>query len=118
MQIKFYCESCGEQVPINVERCPGCRRVFFAVMCPLCKYEALPREFRQGCPSCGYMSRRMKIKIKEKPATEKKEKKTWMRSLQKKSKRVSIPLAWYRFAVGILIMSIIGLIILIALTAK
>jgi predicted RNA-binding Zn-ribbon protein involved in translation (DUF1610 family) len=118
MQIKFYCESCGEQVPINVERCPHCRREFFAVMCPLCKYEALPREFRQGCPSCGYMSRRMKIKIKEKQKQEKKKKKTWIQSLRKKGKNVHIPLSWYRFAVTLLIMSIIGLIILIALTAK
>ena len=118
MQIKFYCESCGEQVPINVERCPNCRRVFFAVMCPLCKYEALPREFRQGCPSCGYMSRRMKIKIKEKQKTEKQKKRTWIQSLRKKGSSVNIPLSWYKCAVTLLIMSIIGLIILIALTAK
>lgn len=118
MQIKFYCESCGEQVPINVERCSNCRRVFFAVMCPLCKFEALPREFRYGCPSCGYMSRRMKIKIKEKSRTEKETKKTWIQSLRKKGRSVRIPLGWYKFTVAILIASIIGLIILIALTAK
>jgi len=75
MQIKFYCESCEEQVPINVERCPNCRRVFFAVMCPLCKFEDLPREFLYGCPSCGYMSRRMKIKTKENQEQKTKQKK-------------------------------------------
>ncbi len=118
MQIKFYCESCGEQVPINVERCPGCRRVFFAVMCPLCKYEALPREFRYGCPSCGYMSRRMKIKIKQNRITADKKTRQWHGVSYRKKRAVRLPLWFYKVAVVFLIASIIGLILLIMFTAK
>jgi predicted RNA-binding Zn-ribbon protein involved in translation (DUF1610 family) len=118
MQIKFYCENCGAQVPLNVERCPACRKIFFSVMCPLCKYEALPKEFRFGCPSCGYMSRRMKVKIKEKELSEKEKKKRRLSSFKKKRKRIQLPLWSYKLAVVALIASIIGLIILIIFTAK
>ncbi len=118
MQIRFFCENCGEQVPINVERCPNCRQIFFAVMCPLCKYEAMPREFRNGCPSCGYMSRRMKIKIKEKAEGPRGRQRPWFEKVRRSQSSVHLPLWLYKAAVVFLIAAIIVLILLIMFTAR
>jgi len=56
---RFFCESCGNEVPFNAEVCPTCGKVFSAVKCPVCLYEGKPAEFTQGCPQCGYMSTEM-----------------------------------------------------------
>ena len=68
MNTRFYCESCGKEVPFNAEMCPTCGKVFSAVKCPVCLYEGRPAEFTQGCPQCGYMSTRMDDPRKPDPA--------------------------------------------------
>lgn len=56
MKARFLCESCGKDVPFNVELCPSCGREFRAVKCPICELEGSPELFSEGCPACGYMS--------------------------------------------------------------
>jgi hypothetical protein len=56
LKARFLCESCGKEVPFNVELCPSCGREFRAVKCPICELEGSPDLFSDGCPSCGYMS--------------------------------------------------------------
>jgi hypothetical protein len=56
VKTRFLCESCGKEVPFNVEICPSCGKHFKAVKCPVCELEGSPELFAQGCPSCGYMS--------------------------------------------------------------
>jgi predicted RNA-binding Zn-ribbon protein involved in translation (DUF1610 family) len=55
MKGTFYCESCGAEVKADVDSCPSCGRSFIAVRCPQCGHEGTSREFRDGCPGCGYL---------------------------------------------------------------
>ncbi len=51
---KFYCESCGAQVPRNAKFCEHCGRFFASVKCPVCGKVGSPDSFASGCPKCGY----------------------------------------------------------------
>ena len=51
---KFFCESCGSEVPRNAKVCPVCGKFFAAVRCPQCGRTGTSDEFKNGCPSCGY----------------------------------------------------------------
>ena len=52
---RFYCETCGREVPPEVDECPYCGMPFYAVMCPKCGYTGKATEFVDGCPKCGYL---------------------------------------------------------------
>ncbi len=52
---RFFCDSCGREVPRNKVRCPGCGRFFSSVKCPKCGFEGEAVLFQKGCPSCGYL---------------------------------------------------------------
>ena len=54
---KFFCENCGEEVPIDEKKCPKCGRYFASVRCPACDYIGEEDEFKDGCPVCGYSSK-------------------------------------------------------------
>ena len=51
---KFFCESCGSEVPRNAKVCPVCGRFFASVRCPKCGRTGTNDDFKNGCPSCGY----------------------------------------------------------------
>mgnify|MGYP002627350297 CR=1 FL=1 len=51
---KFFCESCGEEVPQNARVCAHCGRFFSSVRCPVCGETGNPNKFSDGCPKCGY----------------------------------------------------------------
>lgn len=51
---RFFCESCGKEVPLNASRCPHCGRVFSDVHCPACGFSGPASLFSSGCPVCGY----------------------------------------------------------------
>lgn len=51
---RFFCESCGGEVPLNASRCPHCGRVFSDVHCPSCGFSGSSSLFHSGCPVCGY----------------------------------------------------------------
>ncbi len=53
---KFYCETCGKEVPADVDTCPHCGMPFYAVKCPRCGHTAKAIHFVEGCPSCGYLA--------------------------------------------------------------
>ncbi|MDE6704848.1 MAG: zinc ribbon domain-containing protein [Treponemataceae bacterium] len=51
---KFFCESCGAEVPRNARFCKKCGRFFASVRCPACGVTGSPDKFKKGCPKCGY----------------------------------------------------------------
>lgn len=53
---KFYCETCGREVPVDVDECPYCGMQFYGVMCPRCGKSGPAEIFTNGCPRCGYRS--------------------------------------------------------------
>lgn len=53
-QAKFFCESCGSEVPKNSKVCLTCGRFFAAVRCPNCGKTGSSQDFSDGCPQCGY----------------------------------------------------------------
>lgn len=64
---KFFCESCGSEVPGNAKFCRKCGRFFASVRCPSCGATGSNEKFKNGCPVCGYSAARSPMKnIKEK----------------------------------------------------
>lgn len=53
-EAKFFCESCGSEVPRNSKVCPTCGKFFASVRCPKCFATGTNDDFRNGCPRCGY----------------------------------------------------------------
>lgn len=51
---KFFCESCGSEVPKNAKFCPVCGKFFASVRCPQCGKIGSVSEFKNGCSICGY----------------------------------------------------------------
>ena len=53
-EAKFFCESCGSEVPRNSRTCPTCGKFFASVRCPQCGRIGSNDDFKNGCPTCGY----------------------------------------------------------------
>ncbi len=53
-EAKFFCESCGSEVPRNSKVCPTCGKFFASVRCPQCGRIGTNEDFKNGCPTCGY----------------------------------------------------------------
>ena len=53
-EAKFFCESCGSEVPRNSKTCPTCGKFFASVRCPQCGRIGTNEDFKNGCPTCGY----------------------------------------------------------------
>ena len=53
---RFFCESCGAEVPRNTNNCPKCGRAFASILCPACGFSGEADLFKGGCPVCGYSS--------------------------------------------------------------
>ena len=53
-EAKFFCESCGAEVPRNSKTCPVCGKFFASVRCPQCGRIGSNEDFKNGCPTCGY----------------------------------------------------------------
>lgn len=51
---KFFCENCGSEVPENAKLCKKCGKFFISVRCPNCGKSGTSKEFKNGCPECGY----------------------------------------------------------------
>ena len=51
---RFFCESCGAEVPRDAKDCPKCGKSFASVRCPSCGFIGEEALFREGCPACGY----------------------------------------------------------------
>jgi hypothetical protein len=98
MAVKFYCENCKYEVPLDDERCPFCGKQFYSVYCPRCKYEGLPQQFRNGCPHCGYLKEG--VKAYRKPGLD-----------RARRKKTDMPRWVYSAAIIALLAGIIGLIV-------
>lgn len=53
-EAKFFCESCGSEVPRKSKTCPMCGKFFASVRCPQCGRNGSNEDFINGCPTCGY----------------------------------------------------------------
>ena len=53
-EAKFFCESCGNEVPRKSKFCPSCGKFFASVRCPKCGRCGTNDDFKNGCPDCGY----------------------------------------------------------------
>ncbi len=53
-EAKFFCESCGSEVPRNAKVCPICGKFFASVRCPKCGKIGTVDDFKNGCSFCGY----------------------------------------------------------------
>ena len=53
-EAKFFCESCGSEVPRKSRFCPVCGKFFASVRCPKCGHTGASEDFKKGCPECGY----------------------------------------------------------------
>lgn len=53
-EAKFFCESCGSEVPRKSKTCPMCGKFFASVRCPQCGRTGSNDDFINGCPTCGY----------------------------------------------------------------
>ena len=53
-EAKFFCESCGSEVPRSSKTCPVCGKFFASVRCPQCGRIGSNDDFVNGCPTCGY----------------------------------------------------------------
>lgn len=51
---KFFCEHCKKEVRRDAMICPHCGRFFASVRCPACEFTGTHKEFKNGCPACGY----------------------------------------------------------------
>ena len=51
---KYFCESCGEEVPSDAKFCKKCGSFFAAVRCPQCGFTGNQNTFKNGCPKCHY----------------------------------------------------------------
>ena len=56
MKARFFCESCGAEVRHSERVCPSCGKTFTAVRCPRCGFEGGAKQFARGCPGCGYLN--------------------------------------------------------------
>jgi len=53
-EAKFFCQSCGSEVPRKSKFCPKCGKFFASVLCPNCGHTGKTEDFINGCPECGY----------------------------------------------------------------
>lgn len=53
-EAKFFCESCGSEVPRKSRFCPTCGKFFASVRCSKCGHTGASEDFKTGCPECGY----------------------------------------------------------------
>lgn len=102
---RFLCENCGKDVPYNAEVCSFCGRIFSAVKCPVCKRTGRSEIFKNGCPTCGYLSPKMDNLEDTKPIEKIR---TPKKNIKKKRKNESIYIL-----LSILLIMIISVIIII-----
>jgi hypothetical protein len=64
---RFFCESCGVEVPRDAKNCPKCGRFFASVRCPACGFIGEEAIFKGGCPVCDYSSVKNPGKLRDFP---------------------------------------------------
>ncbi len=67
---KFFCENCGNEVREDAKICTHCGKFFTNVRCPRCGFQGSSRQFKNGCPECGYSKDKNILKYTEKSPAE------------------------------------------------
>ena len=62
---KFFCENCGEEVKENAKICTHCGKFFTNIRCPKCFHQGDSKEFKNGCPECGYSNNKNNFNQKD-----------------------------------------------------
>lgn len=109
-EAKFFCESCGSEVPRKAKTCPMCGKFFASVRCPQCGRTGETEEFRNGCPTCGYAvhpelyggrnTGNIKLKNSKRYASDS----GYFNKSKKKSGYVDSSLPWWIYLVSILLL--------------
>ena len=82
---KFFCENCNAEVRRDAMICPHCGRFFASVRCPACSFTGTHKEFKNGCPSCGYAINSDGESVQKTTAVQKKSVKT--KKLRRKGRK-------------------------------
>lgn len=92
---KFFCESCGAEVPGNSKFCKKCGRFFSSVRCPVCGETGPNEKFTNGCPKCGYTVKGGADGAREKTRVSRAARRRFLSAIDSKSPRAdgSLP-AW------------------------
>jgi predicted RNA-binding Zn-ribbon protein involved in translation (DUF1610 family) len=95
-QAKFFCESCGAEVPQNAKFCAKCGRFFVSVKCPCCGHIGPSTAFTAGCPKCGYAEGRQPAAQRQRSSA------AADASAAARKKESTLPVWVYLFTLGIM----------------
>lgn len=62
-RIEYICEACGASVRPGIPVCPECYGLFSGIKCPKCNMEGNDKTFRNGCPHCGYLAKKIPLAL-------------------------------------------------------
>ena len=83
---KYFCESCGAEVPANAKFCKKCGKFFASVRCPVRGTTDTNETFNNGCPNCGYaVGREGAVKAPEKTKVSRSAKKKLLSEIEKRN---------------------------------
>jgi len=63
---RFFCETCGAEVPRDAKKCIKCGKYFASIRCPACGFVGDEAAFKGGCPTCAYSSEKTDRTLPEK----------------------------------------------------
>ena len=109
---KFFCESCGAEVPAAAKFCKKCGKFFASVRCPVCGTTGSNEKFKDGCPNCGYaVGREMPSAQPEKTRASRRARNRLLAEIERKNPRErsdgSLP-SWVYGALLLLFFAILG----------
>lgn len=99
-------------MPATTKRCPRCGKNFTSVKCPRCSFQGEVADFADGCPACGYLQVAPgSHPIRGRPRRGSIEEPTPVN----RATRHVLPAWFYRIAIIVLSVLLLGAIVLLAL---
>ena len=107
---KFFCESCGAEVPADAKFCKKCGKFFSSVRCPVCGTTGSNEKFKDGCPNCGYaVGRKPGVYKPEKNKISKDVKKQFLSEIDKRNPPKNFDGALPSWVYAILLVLLVGI---------
>lgn len=116
MKARFFCESCGAEVSHSEKVCPSCGKTFTAIKCPQCGFEGGARQFARGCPQCGYLN--VLPAAPDGASVRDGGSKSGRRVRARSLPRLRLPARFYRTAVVVLLVLLLGMIALLVIVTR